>query len=145
VRRLCDVLAAGAVGAAVSGVPSTVITAARGEDLLAGARAAGTLLSPRAPLLGAAPVHLALSFGWAAALSAILPEHDEPLYGALGGLAIAALDLGVIGRRLHPIAALPQGRQWADHVAFGVAVGAVLRARRECRHARDSDHQQGRP
>jgi hypothetical protein len=145
VRRLSDVLAAGAVGAAVSGVPSTVITAARGEDVLEGARAAGALLWPRAPLLGAAPVHLALSLAWAAALSAILPERDEPLYGALGGLAIAALDLGVIGRRLQPIAALPQARQWADHVAFGAAVGAVLRARREWRHARDSDHQQGRP
>jgi hypothetical protein len=49
----------------------------------------------------------------------------------LGGLAIAALDLGVIAPRWAPrIRALPQGRQWADHIAFGAAVGLVLRVRR---------------
>ena len=43
-----------------------------------------------------------------------------------GGLAIAAVDLVVIGRRLPEIRTLPQGRQWADHVAYGLAVGATL-------------------
>jgi hypothetical protein len=53
-----------------------------------------------------------------------------------GGLAIAALDLGLIARRFPRVRALPQGRQWADHVAFGLAVGAVLRARRRRRVSR---------
>jgi hypothetical protein len=119
----------------VSGAPSTLITLARREDVLMGARAAGTLLLPHErralPLLAAAaPVHLALSLGWAAVLDRTLPRGGEPLSGALGGLAIAALDLGVIGRRLPAIRALPQGRQWADHVAYGLAVGAVLARRR---------------
>jgi hypothetical protein len=119
----------------VSGGPSTLITLARGEDMLMGARAAGTLLLPRErrtlPLLAAAvPVHLALSVGWAAVLDRALPRGREPLSGGLGGLAIAALDLGVVGRRLPAIRALPQGRQWADHVAYGLAVGAVLARRR---------------
>jgi hypothetical protein len=48
----------------------------------------------------------------------------------VAGLGIAALDLGVIGRRIPAIRALPQGRQWADHVAFGLTVGIVLRRRR---------------
>jgi hypothetical protein len=126
---------AGLVAAAVSGAPSTLVTLARGEDVLMGARAAGTLLLPREtrtlPLLVAAvPVHLALSLGWAVVLDRALPRCREPLTGALGGLAIAALDLGVIGRRLPAIRALPQARQWADHVAYGVAVGAVLKRRR---------------
>jgi hypothetical protein len=128
-------LEAGLVAAVVSGAPSTLVTLARGEDVLAGARAAGTLLLPRErralPLLAAAvPVHLALSLGWAAVLDRALPRGREPVSGLLGGLAIAALDLGLIGRRLPAIRTLPQGRQWADHAAYGLAVGAVLARRR---------------
>jgi hypothetical protein len=128
-------LHAGLVAAAVSGAPSTLITLARGEDVLMATRAAGTLLLPRErrtlPLLAAAvPVHLGVSLGWAVVLDRLLPRGREPLTGLLGGLAIAALDLGVIGRRLPAIRALPQGRQWADHAAYGLAVGAVLARRR---------------
>jgi hypothetical protein len=130
-----DALHAGLVAAAVSGAPSTAIALARGDDVLDGARAAGTLLLPREtrtlPLLAAAvPVHLAISLGWAVVLERVLPPGNEPLTGLLGGLAIAALDLGVIGRRLPRIRALPQPRQWADHAAYGLAVGAVLARRR---------------
>jgi hypothetical protein len=124
-------LQAGLVAAVVSGAPSTLITLARGEDVLMSARAAGTLLLPRErrtiPLLAAAiPVHCALSLGWAAVLDKAIPCGREPLGGTLGGLAIAALDLGVIGRSIPAIRALPQKRQWADHVAYGLTVGAVL-------------------
>ena len=87
-------------------------------------------------LLAAVPVHAALSLGWAGALARILPREREPLSGAAAGLAIAALDLGVIGRRVPAIRALEQLPQWLDHVAFGLAVGAVLRARRRGRVAR---------
>jgi hypothetical protein len=130
-----EVLWAGLVSAAASGIPSTVCTLAEGGDVLEGARAAGTLLLPRArstPVLLAAatPVHLALSVGWAAVLAAVLPRGREPVYGPLAALAIAALDLELIGRRFPAIRALPQGRQWADHLAYGLAVGLTLRARR---------------
>jgi hypothetical protein len=130
-----DALAAGLVAAAVSGAPSTAVALARGDDVLDGARAAGTLLLPRAtrtlPLLAAAvPIHLALSVGWAFALERIVPPRRELAGGLLGGLAIAALDLELIGRRLPRIRALPQPRQWADHAAYGLAVGAVLARRR---------------
>ncbi len=128
------VLVAGLAGAVLSGLPSTLVTLWRGESLLDGARAAGAIVLPRetrtpALLAAAVPVHLALSFGWAAALSRLALT---PPRGALAGLAIAALDLGLIGRRIPAIRALPQGRQWADHVAYGLAVGAVLTSRR-CR------------
>jgi hypothetical protein len=123
------------VAAVASGTPSTVLTLLRGEDLLESGRAAGSILLPgerrTAVLLAAAgPVHLGLSLGWAAVLARVLPRGREPALGALGGLAIAALDLGVIGRRIPAIRALPQGRQWADHLAYGLAVGLVLRRRR---------------
>ena len=126
---------AGLVAALVSGAPSTLVSLARGDDVLESGRAAGTLLLPRErrtlPLLvAAAPLHLAISLGWAVVLDRALPRGREPVCGVLGGLAIAALDLAVIGRRLPAIRALPQGRQWADHVAYGLAVGAVLARRR---------------
>jgi hypothetical protein len=72
-------------------------------------------------------VHLALSLGWAAVLDA---ADAGPVSGLALGLAIAALDLGVIGRRIPAIRALPQGRQWADHAVYGLVVGQWLRRRR---------------
>jgi hypothetical protein len=138
---LGDALAAGAAGAVLSGMPSTTWTLVRGESVLDAATAAGSIVLPRErrplPLLAAAvPVHLALSLGWAAVLVVAVPPGRELAGGVTGGLAIAALDLGVVARRLPRIRALPQGRQWADHVAYGLAVGAVLRARRRARLSR---------
>jgi hypothetical protein len=134
--RLGDVLAAGLAGAACSGIPSTAWSLARGDDVLDGARAAGAVLLPSEErtavlLIVATPVHLAISLGWAAVMVAALPPRAEPAWGVLAGLGIAALDLSVIGRRIPAIRALPQGRQWADHVAYGLSVGLVLRARRQ--------------
>jgi hypothetical protein len=138
---LGDALAAGAAGAVLSGVPSTAVTVLRRENVLDGATAAGSILLPgerrTVPLLAAAvPVHLALSLGWAAVLSVLLPRRATVPAAVAGGLAIAALDLEVIGRAFPRIRALPQGRQWADHVAFGLTVGAVVRHRRRSRSAR---------
>jgi hypothetical protein len=129
------VLVAGTAGALLSGVPSTAVTVLRGESLLDGAAAAGTILLPAErrtlPLVAAAvPVHLALSFGWAAVLATTLPRRATVPAGAVAGLLIAALDLEVIGRAFPAIRALPQGRQWADHVAYGLVIGAVVRRRR---------------
>ena len=114
------------------------MTLARRERVVEGAAAAGSILLPHEtrtlPLVAAAvPVHLALSFGWAALLSAALPRRSTVGAGVVAGLGIAALDLGVIGRRLPRIRALPQGRQWADHAAYGLAVGVVVRRRRAAR------------
>ena len=133
--RLRPSVEAGLVAAAASGIPSTAWTLWRGEDVLEGARAAGAIVLPRERRTGvllaaAVPVHLALSVGWAVVFGRVLPRRREPLLGALGGMAIAALDLGLIGRRIPAIRALPQGRQWADHLAYGVSVGLVLKARR---------------
>jgi hypothetical protein len=119
----------------LSGIPSTVIALARGEDPLAATVAAGSILvSPRRGrglrLAAAVPVHLALSLGWGMVLSAFLPRRATIRWGALAGLGIAALDLGVIGRRFKDIDALPLAPQIADHVAYGMVVGAVLSRRR---------------
>jgi hypothetical protein len=120
---------AGLVAAAVSGAPSTTYSLLARRDPLEATKAAGTLLvGERAPVwaqvVAAAPVHLAVSLGWAAALERALPRERRVLWGAAAGLGIAALDLGVIGRRIPAIRALPLVPQLADHVLFGAVVGA---------------------
>lgn len=128
------VIRAGLASSVLSGVPSTTHTLLRGGDVLEATQAAGAMVLPHASrpaqLAAAAPVHLALSFGWTAVLARIVPA-DRPLatraaVGAAAGLAIAALDLGLIGRRIPPIRALAVGPQIADHLAFGAVAGAFL-------------------
>lgn len=134
-RPLGDVVAAGIAGAACSAIPSTAWSLVRGDNPLEGGRALGQVVFPREGrtavlLLAAAPAHVAISFGWAAVLAAFVPRRAEPAWAVVAALAIAALDLEVIGRHLPSIRRLPQGRQWADHVAYGLAVGTAFRLRR---------------
>jgi hypothetical protein len=130
-----DGLAAGAVAAVLSGAPSTLHAIATRSRPLEATFAAGTLLLPRerrplALALAAVPVHVALSLGWAVLLAALLPRRRTVAAATLAGLAIAALDLGVVGRRYPRIRALAQVPQVLDHVAYGAVVGAVLSRRR---------------
>src|SRR5919112_980840 len=120
---------AGAWGAVLSGAPSTLHAVATRRDPLEATKAAGSILLPRetrtAPLvLAAAPVHLALSFGWAHALARA--GVRGPIPGAAAALAIAALDLGVVGRRFPRVRALPLAPQLADHVTFGAIAAHLL-------------------
>ena len=130
-----DGLAAGAVAAVLSGAPSTLHAIATRASPLEATLAAGTLLVPRCRrpavlLLAAVPVHVALSLGWALLLARVLPRRHTVAYATAAGLAIAALDLGVVGRRYPRIRALPLLPQILDHIAYGATVGAVLSARR---------------
>jgi hypothetical protein len=125
-------LAAGAVAAMTSGAPSTAHALATGRDPLEPTLAAGSLLLPRETRRGrlaaaAVPVHLALSLGWGIVFERVLPRRPSPLAGAVAGLAIAGLDLGVVGRRFGRIRALPLLPQVADHTLYGVTVALVLR------------------
>jgi hypothetical protein len=131
---LADALAAGAVAAVLSGAPSTLHALLTGCDPLEASLAAGTLLLPRerrpSRLLPAAAVaHVALSLGWAAVLAAVLPRRHATAAAVAAGLAIAALDLGVVGRRFERIRALPLIPQVLDHVAYAVIVAVVLERR----------------
>ena len=153
-RELEDALVAGLVASVVSGAPSTGYAIAARRDALEATLAAGSILLQRERrgwvlVLAAAPVHLALSLGWALLLAAVLPQRRTAAFGALAGLAIAVLDLGVVGRRLPRIRALRQAPQVADHVVYGATVGAVLgsRRRRRSRDRRCGDkvaHRRGR-
>jgi hypothetical protein len=80
--------------------------------------------------LAAGAVHLTVSLGWALVLARVLPRRHTAAWGAAAGLGIAALDLGIVGRRLPRIRALPLGPQLVDHALYGAVVGAVLARRR---------------
>jgi hypothetical protein len=134
-RVLGDGVAAGAVAAAVSGIPSTAWALATGRDPLEATLAAGSLLLPnetrRTRLIAAAfPVHVALSLGWALVLARSLPSRWTVAAGAAAGLGIAAFDLGVVGRAFPRVRALPLLPQLADHVVYGGTVGFVVARRR---------------
>jgi hypothetical protein len=105
----------------VSGAPSTLHALLTGRDPLAAARAAGSLVSSRHQLAAAIPVHLGVSLFWAA----LIPRRAGVVGGAAAGLAIAALDLGVLAPPA--VRALPLWPQVADHVAYGAIVGWALR------------------
>ena len=124
-------LRAGAVAGALSGVPSTVHAVATGRSPFDALQAAGTLLlADDAPSSAQAAAgvfaHGAISLGWGVVLAAVLPRRRTVVWGALAGLAVAGLDLGVLGRRWPRIRALPTLPQVADHIAFGALVGAVV-------------------
>jgi hypothetical protein len=134
VTALRDGLAAGAVAGLVSGVPSTLHGLVTGRPM-APTLAAGSLLLPRETrpvrlVLAAAPVHAAISLGWGVVLSRALPARRTVAAGCAAGLAIAALDLGVVGRRFPRVRALAAGPQVLDHLAFGAVAGAVVARRR---------------
>jgi hypothetical protein len=124
-RRPPAVLAAAAIGGALSGTPSTLNALATGRSPLEAAEAAGELLG-RPGLVRGAVAHTVMSLWWATVLAAALPRHNRVRWGAVAGLAIAGLDLSIARRRYPAIDALPTGPQLADHVAFGALVGATL-------------------
>jgi hypothetical protein len=112
-----------------SGAPSTAVTIWRKGDVLDSTRAAGSLVvadaaSPAVHLVAGIVAHAAVSAFWGALLWRALPRRGAVGWGAVAGLGIAALDLGVIARRFPALRRLPRGPQIADHVAFGMIVGA---------------------
>jgi hypothetical protein len=125
-------LVAGSWAAILSGAPSTLHALATGRDSLDATLAAGSLLLPRETRRGrlvaaAVPVHLALSLGWAIVLDRARVRGSLP--GAVAGLAIGVIDLG-LGRELFPrIRALPLAPQLGDHIAYGAVAGRVLARR----------------
>jgi putative exporter of polyketide antibiotics len=127
-----ELLLAAAIAGTLSGVPSTLYALFTGRNPLDTIRAAATLVpgsdarsTTRQVVTGLA-VHGMLTLGWTAVLAGVLPRRHAVAWGAVGGLGIAALDLGLVGPRYPAIAALPVGGQIADHLAFGALVGLVL-------------------
>jgi hypothetical protein len=149
VAAIRDAAVAGAVASILSGIPSTAHALLTGDDPFEPSLAAGTLLLPRESrrawlLPAAAAVHVGLSFGWAVVLTMTLPKRRTIAAAPLAGLGIAALDLGVVGRRVPRIRALPLAPQIADHVAYATVVAVVL-ARRRARAGRSPTPGKPRP
>jgi len=123
------VLRASVWAAALSGIPSTLHALATGRDPLEAVYAAGTILlpgetRPQRLLAAAVPVHLGISIAWTVVLDRAGVRGAAR--GSVAGVAIAALDLGLVGRRVQRIRALPFAPQLADHAAFGAIAGRML-------------------
>jgi hypothetical protein len=122
--HLRDGVAAGSVAALVSGAPSTLYAVLTRGRLLEPTLAAGTLLLPRERRVGApaarrraGPPRPVTRLG--VCTRSRVPRERTMAPGALAGLGIAALDLGVTGRHYPRIRELPKLPQVADHVAYG--------------------------
>ena len=132
-RSTHDIALATVAAAVLSGMPGTTWTVLTGGDLLESTRAAATLLPGQRDnptTAGGIAAHFGMSTGWTLVLSRVIPSRGAKVgaaVGAVAGLAIAAIDMGVIAKRHFPaMAALPQIPQYADHVAFGAIAGAIL-------------------
>jgi hypothetical protein len=102
-----------------------------GADLLEATRAAGAMLiepqsSDLALFCAAAIVHATISLFWASVLTWFLPRTRTLVWALVAAAGIAILDLRVIGRLFPEVFALPFWPQFADHLAWGGAVGWVL-------------------
>lgn len=126
-----DSLIAALIAGVLGGIPSTAFALLTGGDVLEATRAAGAMIiSSRAAtpklVFAAALVHFTVSFFWASILAHLLPRRRIVVWALLAASAIALLDLRIIGRLFPEIFALPFWPQFADHLAWGFTVGAVL-------------------
>ena len=133
VRERRRITEAALVASVLSGAPSTLHALATTRSLTATARyaldatrAIGALVPPFRPgLVRGAIAHVAISVAMAEVLAHALPRRRSLLAGAGGGLAMGLVNVGVVGRRVPPIRALPLGPQLADNAAFGLVFAAV--------------------
>jgi hypothetical protein len=130
-RWLKRTLIAAILAGILSGIPSTTWAIVTGGDIWEATLAAGAALigsdATFAQLLAAATVaHGGMSLFWAGVLCAILPKKWPVIGGTVAGVAIAVLDILVIGQALPSIRELAFLPQLADHMMFGAVVGAVV-------------------
>jgi hypothetical protein len=116
-----------AVAAALGGTPSTLEAFRRRRDFRSmvtyvgeATCAVGTLVPPGRPgLIRGALLHLGISVLCGEGLARWMPEKRSVIWGAVAGLAIGVINVGVIGQRFPATAALPLVPQVADNVVFG--------------------------
>lgn len=121
------------MAAIVSGAPSTLhalLTTrsfrATGAYVCDATRAIGTLVPPGRPgPTRGAIIHVGISAVAGEALARALPRRRSVAWGAVAGLAMGVVNVGMVGRMFPAIRALPLLPQLADHVAFG-AVFAIV-------------------
>ncbi len=119
----------------VSGLPSTLFSLWRGDDPLAASKAAGQLLG-KPTLTRALAAHLVVSLGWGVVLSQLLGRRHLRTSATLAGGVIAALDLGLIGRRIPAIRRVrgraPDGRSLGLRTDRRSGVGSTRRHESDC-------------
>lgn len=127
-----DLFRAWLVATVFSGLPSTLYALGTGGDPLEATRAAGTMLiAPdrglAALVLAAGAVHAVVSAFWAGIFALLLPRRRVASWAMAGAAAVAVLDLGIIAPRFFPsVAALDFWPQFADHLTWGLLLGATL-------------------
>ena len=130
-RFWTDSLAAAVLAGILGGIPSTAWALVTRGDAWEATLAVGAIVLGSdalfSRLIAAAIVfHGVMSFFWAAVLCAFLPPRRRMLWGLIAGALIAVLDILLIGQAIPAIRSLAFVPQLADHLMFGVIVGAVV-------------------
>ena len=130
-RFWTDSLTAAVLAGILGGIPSTAWALVNRGDAWEAALAVGAIMlgsdAPFSRLIASAIVfHGVMSFFWAAVLCAFLPPRRRMLWGLIAGALIAVLDILLIGQAIPAIRSLAFVPQLADHLMFGVIVGAVV-------------------
>ncbi len=130
-RFWTDSLTAAVLAGILGGIPSTAWALVTRGDAWEATLAVGAIVLGSdalfSRLIAAAIVfHGVMSFFWAAVLCALLPARRRVLWGLIAGALIAVLDILIIGQTIPAIRALAFVPQLADHLMFGVIVGAVV-------------------
>lgn len=126
-------LYASAVASALSGAPSTAYAMATTRSRTAttdyvrdATTRIGVLMPPFRPgFARGAAAHVVISALAGEALGRALPRRHSVGWGAVAGLLMGVVNVGVIGRRIPAIAELPLAPQLADNVAFGMIFALV--------------------
>jgi hypothetical protein len=120
------------VATVFSGLPSTAHALFTDADPLEATWAAGGMLLPMsAPpallFMAAAAVHCSVSAFWTAVFGFLLPRRWVVAWALANSAGVALLDLLLIAPLYFPsVAALAFWPQLADHLAWGVLLGATL-------------------
>lgn len=127
------VLEGAAAASLLSGVPSVTRALLRGSPRSAVAyaieatRTVGSIApSGRPGFVRGAAIHTVISVVAGELLGLVLPRERSIGWGALGGLTLGVVNVGLIAPRRYPlIAELDLAPQIADNIAFGVVFAAV--------------------
>lgn len=117
---------------AASEVPTGVHSLMGGPSLAEVHRAAGGLVLPaesRWLLAVGIGLRTAVALNWGVVLARWVDRRHAASHGALAGVVLWMFQVVLVGRRRPMTRRLPVWVQLADHVAFGLAAGAVLRDR----------------
>jgi len=127
--NLKQIIAAGIIGILLSSIPSTIYYRVTSQNILEPFLSIGLIFIDLSHfyllILISAALHFLISLFWSMVLKFIIPNKKQLLFGMFTGIAIALIDLIIIGSHIPGIANLEFFPLLADHVLWGIIVTGI--------------------